>query len=197
MPRLLIAITFLLSIIPVLANSSTISLTIPEATLAETVTQIVPLELDTNSDTVTGKIHITNISDIELNDGQLACNISLSGKELKVITKIGSTKFALNIGETQVTLATKAAIRYDKTSRSLFITPSFDNVSSSSENQLGAAILPLIDGKELQISIDQIKPFVAETISKDITLNMVLEDIIINSDEIEAIFTPNVSSQVK
>ncbi|MGL1932847.1 MAG: hypothetical protein OCC45_13990 [Desulfotalea sp.] len=197
MNKLIISLIFLLAIITNIAEAKPIKLNIPEDTLAQAIKNILPIEIDTNSDSLTGKVNITDISDFKLTKDQLACKLSLLGKDMKAITKIGSTKIALNIGETQASLTTKIAIRYDKKSQSLYIIPSIADVTSSSDNQLGAALMPLLDGKEFKIDIDQIKPIIAETSNKDIMVSMILEDIIIKDKEIEAQFSPKVSSTKK
>lgn len=173
-----------------------IILTLPESVIANAAKAILPLKVDANSNSIQGDITIINISNLELTNGHLACNLQLAGNNLAFVTEIAGHEIKLKVGAVEIEFATHAEIRFDAKKQTLFIKPVVKEISSGGDKgDIGAALVALLNGRDFPVNMKNIDPIIAEAGAKTITINSQIADIAARKDIIELKLVPQISAK--
>lgn len=174
---------FLFSTFSIFANRGTaqemITLRLPQKIISQAVTALMPYRVDTQSKTISGTISITNISEIELTEDLLTCRLHLVGNNLALSTELAGHKIKLNVGSTEIDFKTDAAIRFDKGRQLLYVKPQVRELQSGNNGKadIGQALVALFNGQEFPIQLQELKPLVAKSGTKEITINSQITEI--------------------
>ncbi len=164
---------------PVVAEDL-ITLDLPQAVIAKAITAILPLRIDAHSKSIEGDIDIINISELQLTDDHLVCRLHLAGTNLAILAEIAGHEIRLKVGAVEIDFKTDAAIRFDAKKQTLFIKPIVKNVAAGgtgSSADIGQALVAVLNGREFPVTIQDLKPLIARTGTKTITINTTITDI--------------------
>jgi len=151
-----------------------ITLSLPQAVLARTVSAFLPYKVEPRSKTISGNIVIQNISEIALAKNLLTCRLHLIGNDLALSTELAGHKIKLNVGSTEISFKADAAVRFDRKKQILYVTPmarELQGGDAGSKPEIGQALVALFHGQEFPIQLQKIQPLVADTGSKEVTIN--------------------------
>ena len=181
-----------------LAAEDFITLNLPETVIAKATAAILPLRIDAHSKSIEGDITIINISELQLTDNHLACRLHLTGSNLALLTEIAGHEIKLKVGAVEIDFKTEAEIRFDAKEQTLFIKPVVKNVSPSDTGanaDIGQALIAVLNGREFPITMQELKPLIARTGSKTITINTSIANIEAKPKSIQLSLLPVVSAQ--
>ena len=156
------------------ANNQLITMTLPNAVIVEALKRILPLKMNGSASGLEGTITIVDITNFRLKDQHMLCHLDLMGNNLHLVTRVASQEIRLKLGTARVDFDCDATIRYDAARQILFIRPTTSAVRSSnamSKADIGQALMLLVDGQEFPVSMQNLKPFIAETSDKIITVS--------------------------
>ncbi len=186
MKRFLFSVVFLITF--VLHNqvhatsfpSRFITMNLPEAVITDTLTKILPLQLDTSSNTLQGTITVVDIDDLKLTDQKLSCRLKLRGDDLHLVTEISGHEIRLKVGNIELNFKCNASIRFDREKQVIFVRPVIQDPKSSQESgsdDIGLTLLSLLNGREFPISLQSLEPLIAKASNKTVSIEMQIADI--------------------
>ncbi len=196
----LLAILLLSSFMPVLAASAdkpTITLSIPEAVLAETIKKSLPIQFPEQSATLNGVIAINQIDRIKLAKQKLSAHLVVNGSDMRIKTAIAGHQIALNVGNVQLDFNIAASTRFDAASQTLFIIPQVSEMASDADqkgSEIAALLVSLFNGKEIPIVIDKLQPIITNAGSRQLAINMQVKDIAIEQGALVFSLLPDVKA---
>lgn len=185
---------------PLVANAATdtITLTLPESIIAQTTKALLPIKIDAHSKILDGDITIINISNLQLTKNHLSCRLHLAGNNLAFLTEIAGHEIRLKVGAVEVDFQTDAALRFDAAKQLLYLKPLVKDMTASGDganDEIGKAILALLNGREFPVSMKKIAPIVAEAGAKTVTIDTKIEDIRAMPDLLTLKLTPLISAK--
>ncbi len=196
----LLAILFLTSVMPVLAASpskTTITMSIPEAVLVDTIKKSLPIQFPEQSAALTGVIAINQIDRIKLAKQKLSAHLVVNGSDMRIKTAIAGHQIALNVGNVQLDFNIGASTRFDEASQTLFIIPQVSEIAPDADqksNEIAALLVSLFNGKEIPIVINKLQPIITNTGSRQLAINMQVKDIVIEPGALVFSLLPDVKA---
>lgn len=175
-----------------------IILTLPEQVIAEAAAALLPYHIDARAKALEGDVTIKEIRDLKFTDDLLSCRLQLAGKNLAFLTEIAGHGIRLKVGELEVAFHTEAAIRFDEQKQTLYIKPvirDLDAKGSGANDEIGKALVAILNGREFPISLNEIEPLVADTGSKQVTIAGRIIDIKARSGFMELRLAPVISAK--
>lgn len=196
-----VAIVTLLVNVParVQAASDAITLSLPESIITQTTKALLPLRIDANSKILDGDITIINISNLQLTENHLACRLHLAGNNLAFLTEIAGHEIRLKVGSVELDFQTDAALRFDSQKQLLYLKPVVSDMTATGKganDEIGKAIIALLNGREFPISLKKLEPLVAEAGPKTVTIDTKIEDIKATKDLLVLKLAPVISARV-
>jgi hypothetical protein len=180
------------------AKNQLITMNLPDAVIAEALKHVLPLSLNSSSSGLEGVISIVGITNFRVKDQQILCHLDLMGDNLHLVTSVANQDIRLKLGSARVDFDCEAAIRFDAGRQILFIRPTADAVQSSSvlgKGEIGQAIIDLlVNGREFSVSMQGLKPIMAETSDKVITIRTNIVDIKAVAGALQCSIVPAVST---
>lgn len=180
------------------AAKDAITLTLPESIIATTTQALLPISIDAHSKAIDGDITIIDISNLNLTDGHLACRLHLAGTNLALLTEIAGHEIRLKVGAVEVDFQTDAALRFDASKQILYIKPIVKSIKAGSgdaQDEIGRAIVALLNGREFPISMKKLDPLIAEAGAKTVTIDTQISDIQARPDLLVLSLTPKITAK--
>ncbi len=180
------------------STSETISLNLPASVISQAATAMLPLTIDAHSNTIKGDITITRISALQLTNGHLACRLYLAGSNLAFATEIAGHEIRLKVGSVKLSLKTNAAIRFDAKQQILFLKPLLQDISigqNPGDVNISQALIAILNGREFPLRIQRIKPLIAKSGAKTITIDTRITDIKAKQGFIQFSLLPAISAK--
>jgi len=174
-----------------------LTLSLPEDVLTRAITAALPLDFTGSSKSLQGNLRIIRISDLELLEQQLACRLHLAGDHLQLVTKVAGQDIRLNVGEVELDFRTRATLRFDRKTQTLYVTPLIEEVNSSKDaggGDIGNAVLQLLHGNEFPIRMDELEPLVTRAGNKTLTITTKIADIRSETDWLQILLDPQISA---
>ena len=171
---------FPLSSFPAAKNTNVITMTFPQAVIADAIRRTLPLTFNGISPKLEGTITISDISNIRIQRQMLSCHLSLTGNNLNLITNVAGQNIRLQLGSASLAFDCDAQIRYDARQRRLFIRPVAKGLNPSQALQkgdIGQGLLLFLNGQEYAVALQDLQPLVAQTSNKIITVTTRISDI--------------------
>lgn len=162
------------------AEKQDITLQLPEATLADVLTRMLPIQIDRPHEMIKGTLAIDKISRLKLDNNAVSALVSLTGHDLQVTTDIAGQQLRLNIGTVEMDCALSATLRYDRATQTLFITPQISTINSegnANNGKAGALLAGLLNGREIPVTIDRLQPIVTNAGGKKVTIKLKLAEV--------------------
>ncbi len=179
------------------SNSESIILTLPESVLAKAITALLPMKVDAHSKAIDGDITIINISGLQIEKNKLSAKLHLAGKNLAFLTQIAGHEIRLKVGEIEIMFATDAALRFDAQRQTLYIKPLIKDMSASgsgSNAEIGQALLAILNGRELPISLQNLGPVMANTGTKTVAIESRVTAIKAKKDMLQFSLAPEIKT---
>jgi len=157
-----------------------ITIAIPESVISRALTETLPLTLAGDSRRLEGAITIVDISGLKLYNKIIICHITLTGKDLSLVTTVADQDIRLKLGNASVDFDCEAELRFDEALQTLYITPVARGIEAEKalENgDIGQALLLFLNGREFPIALQDIQPIIAEAGDKMITIDNHISDI--------------------
>ena len=180
---------FLLFAVLILAQPATVpaantvqpvTITLPESALLQTIQAILPLPLEQQdlSKKFKGTIVVDSISKLAIQDNLISLQAQVTGRNMEVTTNIGGQNIKLKLGQLVLPVTCDISLRFDAKSKTLFLTPKFQNPTHGNSNS-AKTLLPMLNGlsREYPLKLDQLAPFMAKVGSKTIALRFEPVDI--------------------
>ncbi len=172
-----------------------ISIDVPKSVIQETITQMLPLDIDTDSDNFEGTVTIADIRNLQFANDLISCQLHLIGKDVNVITKIAGTALKLRIGELELDFSTDIVAKFDQKTRKLMLTPHISEVAKSSDQadgNIGKTLVSLFNNKTFGVDLNKIKPISSQSGDKTINIKMIPVGAEVNKQGIQVDFVPKV-----
>ncbi len=182
---------------PVMANDN-ITLNLPEKVIAQAITAMLPFDIDAHSKNIQGNITIINISQLEITNQHLACQLHLAGSNLAFLTEIAGHEIQLKVGAVEIDFNANAALRFDADRQTLYIKPVVKNVAAKGDGkngEIGQALIALLNGREFPITMQKIDPLIAKAGAKTVTISAKIADIQAKENLLQLQLTPAVTSK--
>ncbi len=176
-----------------------IRMNVPVSVVKSAVDKSIPLDFKIDSDTLLGSIFIEKIENLRFQKDKLSSHISISGHDLKIVTSIGGHNLHMKIGTLSMGFQCDATIRFDAPSQTLFLKPIITDLQSSNDQKtdIASAIVLLFNNREFPLHIDKLKPFVADTGNKVLTVSMNIAEIKVQPDSLLLSITPTIQATGK
>ena len=197
-----ISLTFFAFLIlswPVMANDN-ITLNLPEKVIAQTITAMLPFDIDAHSKNIQGNITIINISGLAITEQHLACQLHIAGSNLVFLTEIAGHEIKLKVGAVEIDFKANAALRFDGAKQTLYIKPVVKDVAATGDGkngEIGQALIALLNGREFPVSMQKIDPLIAEAGAKIVTISTRIADIQAKEDFLQFQLAPTITSKTK
>jgi hypothetical protein len=175
-----------------------ITLILPEAVIAKSMTSLLPLKIDAHSKAIQGDILIKNISDFQLSNNQLSCRLRLAGNNLGFSSEIAGHEIHLKVGSLEIEVQTNATLRYDAAQQTLYVKPIVKNLSPAGKDanaDIGNALVSLLNGNEFPITLQNLDPLIAKSGTKVIAINTRITDIKAQPEALRLSLVPLISSK--
>jgi hypothetical protein len=180
------------------AKNQLITMNLPDAVIAEALKRVLPLALNSSSSGLEGVITIVGITNFRVKDQQILCHLDLMGDNLHLVTSVANQDIRLKLGSARLDFDCEARIRFDAVREILFIRPTAGDMQSSSvlgKGEIGQAIIDLlVNGREFSVSMQGLKPIMAETSDKVITIRTNIVDIKAVEGALQCSIAPAVST---
>jgi hypothetical protein len=184
---------------PVMANNN-ITLNLPEEVITQAITAMLPFDIDAHSKNIQGNITIINISELEITNQHLGCQLHLAGNNLVFVTEIAGHEIKLKVGSVEIDFKANAALRFDRAKQTLYIKPVVKNVTArgdSKNDEIGQALIALLNGREFPITLQKIDPLIAKAGAKTVTISTLITNIQAKEDFLQLELTPEITSKIK
>lgn len=182
------------------SSNNRIEMNIPEALIEDIVDKIMPLTFDADSSRLEGTITIEKVSNLNLQRQRISGHITVNGQDLSLVTSVAGQDIRLKLGSAHVDFDSDADLRFDREKQTLYIRPLVDDIDAEEALQngdIGKAILLFLHGREFPLDLRHIKPVLAETANKTITLSTHIADIRVIPDSLQLSLIPVVETIVK
>lgn len=179
------------------AKDRLITMNVPAEVVAEAMKRVLPLRVDGSSSGLEGTITIVSLTDFRVKDQQIGCHIEMTGKDMRIVTSVADQPIRLKLGSARMAFDCKADLRFDAARQTLFIRPSAGNVRATealTKGDIGQVILLLVDGREFPVPIQNLKPIIAETVDRIITIRTKIVNIRAVEGEFQISMTPHVTT---
>ncbi len=161
------------------AGTEPVTISLPAAALHQTIRDMLPLPLEQNGDKFQGTITLDSISKLEINQDLISLQGQVSGKDMQLTTSIGGQNLKLKLGKLTLPVTCDISLRYDPATKTLFLTPRFQNPTHATGNST-KTLLPLLNSlgnREYPVKLDKISPFNATIGSTTVSVKMEPVDI--------------------
>jgi hypothetical protein len=143
------------------AQTEPLSLTLPIATLHQTLKELLPLPLEPRKKNrnFQGTFVVDSISTLRLKKNVIAVQGQLSGRNMAVNANVGGQTIQIKLGEMVLPVSCDIALRYDKQRKTLFLKPTFYK-QARQQDPAAASLGPLLDNlsKEYALPLDKWAP---------------------------------------
>ncbi len=163
-----------------------VTITLPASALYQTIQSVLPLPIEQNSRQFQGTITLDSISQLAIRDGVVSLQGIVSGRNMRVTTNIGGQDIQLKLGKLILPVTCDVLLRYDRSTKTLFLTPKFQNPTHGHSNS-AKTLLPLLNGlgnKEYPVKLSNISPFQTRIGNQNIAVQMKAVDVRAKKDEL-------------
>jgi hypothetical protein len=168
-----------------LINPDIVTLTLPEATIKQSVQSVLPLPIVPEGEHLQGKLVLDSISKLEMRDNGALVQGTVLGSGLTLKTKVGNQNLNMKIGEVRLPLTCDFTFRFDPAQKILYVTPHLEQPQPTKNPQADAVLplLTLLGNKEYPVSLDSLQTFNAKVGEQDIKVAMEPVDISIAAQQ--------------
>ena len=158
---------------PVLGQPITTS--IPADILHLTVSDALPIALDSNKELIDGEIVIESLETLKIAEDRISLQGVVLGNNLSLNTNIGGQVIKLKLGSLRLPVSCDLFLRFDTQQKKLFVTPEFPprtTAKNGAQEDPLASLLAGLGGKEYPVNFGSMEPFVLKIGKKNVPFNM-------------------------
>jgi hypothetical protein len=166
---------FLIASFPAAATEQVVTITMPAEMLRRTISDALPIPLETKSQYVEGNIVIDTLDRLQVNEKSIFLRGVVLGRNLAVVTNIAGQDIKMKLGSVRLPLSCELFLRFDRKKKTLFVTPRFPKPRNMNSMDPADALLPLLatlSDKEYPVELDSIQPFYARIGSRNIPIKL-------------------------
>ncbi len=156
------------------------TMVVPAESLAKAIKPLLPYPIDLGKNFL-GSFYVKSIENIRINAGKISFSSLISGKDIKYTTKIGKQVVNLVVGDVNLPSRWQVAFHYDKSKKTLLVTPNLQDPENEKEFSQGDALLntllTALSGIEYPVELNNLKPVTSEFSNQMLTLNTDIADI--------------------
>jgi len=175
--------------------AETIILTLPQSVVADTLAKALPIQIDETSDALAGSIALKRIDNLAFNDQGLSGKVSLSGRDMKLSTSLGSQKINVNVGNVDLSFSVSAKTRYDRKTETLLIHPVVTDINEQGgqNGEIGTLIVALFNDQDIPVKLDRLQPIIADIGGKKLVIETRVENVIFKPGKLQIDLLPKTS----
>ncbi len=181
---------------PCHAKTDVVTIFLPAEVIRATLQDILPLNIEEPNGYVEGTLILNSISRLEMGENSAVLQGTVVGKNLSVVTQVGSQPLRIKVGDLQLPLTYDLFFRYDQAGKVLYVTPRLRQpVSEPVSDMAGSvmSVLTLFSNREYPVSLDSLKTFTAKVGSQDVTVTMEPVDIRVSNGQMVVRMVPRLS----
>ncbi len=173
-----------------------LTINLPDKLIIKELKNALPIDITPESSHLKGSLVITDIGSLKIKKTHIYTDLSVTGKNLDVTTKIGSRSVRLDLGSMDFHLQGKAALHFDSKEKILFIRPFINDVQSNNKGQQETVklLLPLINDIQFPVSMGDLRPVTAKIRKKPFYIFMDIVDIQLTQGGIKIYIVPHIKS---
>jgi hypothetical protein len=178
-------------------KSQLVTMDLPAAVIADALKRVLPLTLNSSSAGLEGTLTVVGITNFRVKNRQILCHLDLLGDDLYLVTNIANQDIRLKLGTARMDFDCDVRIRFDAAQQTLFIRPTAIDMHSAGvlgKGDIGQAIMLLVNGRQFPVSLQNLKPVIAQTNDKVITIRTDIVDIRAVEGALQCCFVPVVST---
>lgn len=155
-------------------KSEEITITLPADAVRQSLSTMLPLPIEPENKQLNGEIILESIDRLKIHSNTISLGGVVSGKNLSMTTRIADRDIKLQLGQVQLPLACDLLLRFDNSSKTLFITPKFQNQKPEDNNPAAAltSLLAALGSKEYRVDLNTIQPLNARIGNQTIPIIM-------------------------
>lgn len=179
------------------AKDRLITMNVPAPVVVQAIKRVLPLRVDGSSSGLEGVLTIVGITNFRVRDQQIKCRIEMTGTDMHIVTNVAGQQIRLKLGSARMAFDCDARIRFDTPRQILYIKPKAGDVRASealAKGDIGQMVMLLVDGREFPVPMKNLKPVVAETADKIITVRTKIVDVKAVDGALELSLSPEVST---
>jgi hypothetical protein len=162
------------------AEETAITISLPAKALHEVISNALPIPLESNQ-LVDGNIMIESLDKLQVKENSIFLQGTVKGENLSMKTRIAERDISMNLGTVILPVACELFMRFDKTRKTLFVTPRFSKTGKDAGgSELGDLLLPALTAfadREYPVELDSLEPLLARVGTRDIPINLEMVDI--------------------
>ena len=162
------------------AEETTITISLPARALHEVISDALPIPLESNQ-LVDGNIMIESLDKLQVKDNSIFLQGTVKGENLSMNTKIAEKNISMKLGSVILPVSCELFMRFDKTGKTLFVTPRFSKTGKDGGgSELGDLLLPALTAfadREYPVELDSLEPLLARVGTRDIPIKLEMVDI--------------------
>ena len=172
---------------------------LPSSVVKDAIVKSLPLQFPIDSETIVGTIVIDKIEKLQFKKNKLSSYITITGHNLHIVTSIGGHNLRMKIGTLTTSFQCNTTIRFNAAKQTLYLRPVITNLRSTdqSKTDFASAIVLLFNNRELPLQIDKLKPIVADTGNKLLSLSMNVSGIALRPESLLLNIIPMIKSTRK
>lgn len=151
-----------------------ITISLPAPALMETIKSLLPLPIEPQNTPMQGRILLTSIDSLTINNDLLRMKGVVAGQDLAVNTQIAGQNIQLKVGQVVLPVTCDLSFRFDRKLKMLYLAPRFTppKVETSSRSDALSPLFAAIGDKEYSLPLDGLQSFQAEIGNQIIPLTM-------------------------
>jgi len=180
-------------------DKQAITMNLPGSIVREAIARSLPLQFPIQSETVVGTIVIDKIENLQFKKNKISSYITITGHKLHIVTSIAGHNLRMKIGTLTTSFQCDTTIRFDARRQTLYLRPVITNLRSTdqSKTDVASAVVLLFNNRELPLQIEKLKPIVADTGTKLLSLSMNVSDIALGPESLLLKITPIIKATRK
>ena len=175
-------------------QTAPVSLTLPIATLHQTLNSLLPLPVEPQKKNFQGTFVVDAVSRLTVKrNNVIALQGHISGRNMAVNARVGGRTIQIKLGQIALPISCDITLRYDRKSKTLFLKPTFSK-QDPKKNPTAAALGPLLDGlskEEYTLPLDTLKPLTGEIGDTPVSIQLEPVDIGLSKDSLILRFLPH------
>lgn len=157
------------------ANSSVITITVPENALQTSLAAMLPFSMQPQSNHVAGDLILESIENLRIQPDGVSFQGLVSGRNLLIKTEIMGQPVELKLAALQMALKSKVLVRFVPSTRMLYLKPTFMKPPSAATNEQTEPLLALMEkiaGKEYPVNLGQLPPLATSVNGQEMHIGM-------------------------
>ncbi|WP_456386001.1 hypothetical protein [Desulfolithobacter sp.] len=178
------AIFLVISCPPAAASQQSMTITIPQATILQTLRSLLPLSFTPENVSFDGSIEIRAIDRFQIHDNFLSLDTMIAGRDVSIRTRVGGQTVRLKVGTLTMGVSCDLDLKFAPEKKILYLTPRFKMPPQDRSGSAGTTLFPLLaalGNRSYPLPLNTITPFTTST--GEMLLSLALEPTAVTATE--------------